>query len=389
MAKKSGKKKKGWKDRLREKHMKHQRAIEVHKMKMEKKLTEKRSKKWRKSKIFLAACLFIIILSVYVAWEYTKPPATSPQEPEGSQQTPESPSGVIYIWQDGRVDPATAPINKVKEYYYKFTGNVTLPIIVLKKNIVIDGAGYFLKGNGTIGSKGIDLSYRENVTVINLKIEGFDYGVYLDTTTNTVISNNDFINNYCGIWLTSASNNNITANNISNGSYGIWLKNSTNNFIAGNKVTSHNYTIYLGYSSDNTIHSNIISNNKLGIFLYSSSNNTISHNNITKNREGIHLLNSTKNLITLNNITQNDIGISFDESSNNTTHHNNFIDNLNHTDAQNSANIWDDGKEGNYWSDYKNKYPDAKELDGSGVWDTPYVIDEKNQDRYPLTKPIS
>ncbi|MBS7270694.1 MAG: right-handed parallel beta-helix repeat-containing protein, partial [Candidatus Freyarchaeota archaeon] len=372
----------------REKHMKHQRAIEAHKMKMEKKLTEKKSRQWRKSKIILAASLFTIILIVYAAWQSTKPPATSPQEPESSQQTPESPSGVIYIRPDGngRVDPATAPINKVKEDYYKFTGNVTLPIIVLKKNIVIDGAGYFLKGNGTIGSKGIDLSYRENVTVINLKIEGFDYGLYLDTTTNTVISNNDFINNYCGIWLTSASNNKITANNISNENYGIWLKNSTNNFIAGNKITSHNYTIYLGYSSDNTIHGNNIANNKLGIFLYSSSNNTISHNNITKNSQGIHLLNSTKNLITLNNITQNDIGISFDESSNNTTHHNNFIDNINHTNVENSTNIWDDDctKEGNYWSDYT-----GIDSNADGVGDIPYIIDEKNQDRYPLTKPIS
>lgn len=386
MYKKKEKKRKSWKDRLRKKHMKYQKAIEAHQRKMEKKFAEKKSQKWRTSKIILAVCLLTITLSIYVSWQYTKPPATGSQGQGSQQQTPESPSGVIYIWQDGRVDPATAPINKVKENYYKFRGNVTLPIIVLKKNIVIDGAGYFLKGNGTIGSRGIDLSYRENVTVINLKIEGFDYGIYLDTTTNTVISNNDFINNYCGIWLTSASHNNITSNNIShNEGYGIWLNNSTSNFIAKNTITSHgNFTIYSKFSNNNTIHDNNIANNKLGIFLYSSSNNTISYNNITKNREGIHLLNSTKNLITLNKITQNDIGISFDESSNNTTHHNNFIDNHNHSNAQNSTNIWDDGKEGNYWSDYM-----GEDSNSDGIGDTPYIIDEKNQDRYPLTKPIS
>ncbi|HEX9261603.1 MAG TPA: hypothetical protein VF893_03660, partial [Candidatus Bathyarchaeia archaeon] len=51
-----------------------------------------------------------------------------------------------------------------------------------------------------------------------------------------------------------------------------------------------------------------------------------------------------------------------------------------------STNVWDDGypSGGNYWSDYQNRYADAKETDSSGIWNTPYVIDDKNQDRYPL-----
>jgi len=48
------------------------------------------------------------------------------------------------------------------------------------------------------------------------------------------------------------------------------------------------------------------------------------------------------------------------------------------------ANFWDDGVEGNYWSDYEEKYPNATEIDGTGIWNTPYVIDEYNQDNYPL-----
>ena len=47
---------------------------------------------------------------------------------------------------------------------------------------------------------------------------------------------------------------------------------------------------------------------------------------------------------------------------------------------------WDDGypSGGNYWSDYEDKYPNAAELDGSKIWDTPYVISENDQDNYPL-----
>ena len=47
-------------------------------------------------------------------------------------------------------------------------------------------------------------------------------------------------------------------------------------------------------------------------------------------------------------------------------------------------NVWDNGVEGNYWSDYEDRYPNAIELNGSGIWDTPYVIDGKNQDNYPV-----
>ena len=39
--------------------------------------------------------------------------------------------------------------------------------------------------------------------------------------------------------------------------------------------------------------------------------------------------------------------------------------------------------EGNYWSDYETRYPNAS-YDEFGIWNTPYVIDSSNQDNYPL-----
>jgi len=49
-------------------------------------------------------------------------------------------------------------------------------------------------------------------------------------------------------------------------------------------------------------------------------------------------------------------------------------------------NAWDDGypSGGNYWSDYSTRYPNAVEIDHSGLWNTPYVIDVSNKDNYPL-----
>jgi hypothetical protein len=50
------------------------------------------------------------------------------------------------------------------------------------------------------------------------------------------------------------------------------------------------------------------------------------------------------------------------------------------------GNVWDDGypSGGNYWSDYQTTYPNASEIDSSGIWNTPYVIDANNTDHYPL-----
>jgi len=56
-------------------------------------------------------------------------------------------------------------------------------------------------------------------------------------------------------------------------------------------------------------------------------------------------------------------------------------------------NFWDNGypSGGNYWSDYNGtdlfSGPYQNETGSDGIGDTPYGIDENNQDRYPLMKP--
>jgi hypothetical protein len=52
-----------------------------------------------------------------------------------------------------------------------------------------------------------------------------------------------------------------------------------------------------------------------------------------------------------------------------------------------SANTWDNGSIGNYWSDYLTRYPNASEIGSTGIGDTPYVLDGQNVDRYPLMYP--
>ena len=68
---------------------------------------------------------------------------------------------------------------------------------------------------------------------------------------------------------------------------------------------------------------------------------------------------------------------------------NNFL--LNNINGEyfiiNTANFWDNGSVGNYWSNYTVKYPNASEVGNSGIGDTPYIIDQNNIDHYPLMHP--
>lgn len=388
-----GKAKKSWKERLRERQIRYQRILESHRIRVERKISEQRFKMRKKLRIILPLCLFAIILVViYSTGHYYKPPATSNTGEETNQNTQgesTSFSPYIYIWPDGRIEPSSAPLLMINSSYYKFNGNVSLPIIVLKDSIIIDGAGYYVVGTQTYGSRGIDISYRKNVTIINIKVIGFDYAVYMDQASNSNIFDSEFTSNYCGVWISRSSLINISSNKIyENRGYALWMKNSTNNIISRNIITRHsNYTIYIGHSNNNTIKHNTIVSNRLGLFLYSSTWNIIIHNNITKNYEGMHLLFSNENQVIYNDIVENDVGIGSSESRNNRVYYNNFINNVVCINIQNSADIWDDGfSRGNYWSDYLDKNPNAERLDG--VWSIPYIINENNQDNYPLTVPV-
>jgi parallel beta-helix repeat protein len=180
----------------------------------------------------------------------------------------------------------------------------------------------------------------------------------------------------------------------------VLLYNSSNNVISENNITDNEYGIGLSgsdehSSSNNTIFGNRIANNsETGISLYRSPGNIISQNTVTNNKIGIDTTDypSSNTTICENYIANNTKGISL-ISSGNKIYHNNFIDNTQQAYLMlgaHSQDIWDDGypSGGNYWSDYNGTdlysglYQNMTGSDSIG--DTPYIIDENNQDRYPL-----
>jgi len=120
------------------------------------------------------------------------------------------------------------------------------------------------------------------------------------------------------------------------------------------------------------------------------SNNTVHNNIVTGCEYGISIEITNGSTFTSNTLKQNDVGLSiyFDAffiiSTNNTIFHNNFVENTVQATVQANEtlefpNIWDNGYEGNYWSNYN-----GTDSDGDGIGDTPYIIDANNTDHYPL-----
>lgn len=125
-----------------------------------------------------------------------------------------------------------------------------------------------------------------------------------------------------------------------------------------------------------------------GIFIQGDSccRNTVSNCDIKNSETGVKIYDEARdNIFHHCNIENNDLGIDVKESDNNIFHHNNIISNPVQDDG---INQWDDGSgEGNFWSDYREKYPDATKV--GKTWDTPYKIRlSESSDNYPLVKAV-
>ncbi len=109
----------------------------------------------------------------------------------------------------------------------------------------------------------------------------------------------------------------------------------------------------------------IVKNNSIGLYLIASGFNKIYNNVITNNKTGIQFDASTKNIFYLNKFINNEKQVSYRFR---------FL----------TGNSWDNGKLGNYWSDYPSKSARIKKVEDIEIWDMPYAVYPGELDRYPL-----
>jgi parallel beta-helix repeat protein len=302
--------------------------------------------------------------------------------------------GTVYIRPNGDIDPPTVYIQR-NQNSYVLTENIRGNIVIMGNNVVFDGNGHTYETSGT----GFRLSGQSNITIKYLHISASENGVHIISATNCTISDNTITNCQKGIYLeNNARYNAVIHNTLRNNEkgidcYGTGYWNPEFNVISGNTVVENTWGMDITYSHKTTISGNNITDNKeTGVFLYGSSENTIFQNYVSTNLEGMRFMDFCSNNTSYENtVTNNQYGFYLWQSSNNKFYHNSLTENTNQIWSEGSGNIWDDGypSGGNYWSDYRERYPNAIELDNSGKWNTPYVMKDNNVDSFPLVSEVS
>jgi parallel beta-helix repeat protein len=103
-------------------------------------------------------------------------------------------------------------------------------------------------------------------------------------------------------------------------------------------------------------------------------------NTVNSNQFGFWFWWASDNTVKENTICENDLGFRIEEySDGNLMHTNNIIDNTIQAEDE-GINTWDNGAEGNYWSDYT-----GSDLDNDGVGDTD--LPHQGLDWCPLMNP--
>ncbi|PVX23661.1 MAG: hypothetical protein CW716_11630, partial [Candidatus Bathyarchaeum sp.] len=212
------------------------------------------------------------------------------------------------------------------------------------------------------------------------------FGAYEQSVGN-VITENTITAHIRGILSWDAEGTIISGNSITdNKEHGICLYDSNGTVVSGNTITDNlmNGIIIQGYhySNNNTISGNYIENNKNGILFEYACNTTITGNSIKSNTQwGL--------ILTYDGFYNRHYG--FYPVSNNTFYNNNFVNDhqvlysvTDQTDKSLTIDHWDNGTAGNYWSNYN-----GTDNDGNGIGNTPYILNENNQDNHPLLEPVS
>ena len=296
-------------------------------------LTRKPVSECRRNKIFrkkLAAAFVLILLSLTTSSAVSIFPAKA--------QSTQS----ITILPNGDITPLTAPIQR-NGYTYTITTNLTDPIVIQRGNIVLDGAGYTLEGTGEGAAVNIVAT---NVIVENTQATSWKTGI-LGTYNNNTIAYCESTNNEIGIAI-YANDYVVIENNVSGNRYGLYIKGGAvrsqgdNNLIIQNQIFANNEAFDINESNGTIITQNNVFNDK--VILEWATTSDYSANNIF--------------------------------CANNFTNNNQVLETASPVDTSRSERLaatWDNGTVGNYWSDYQLKYPNATEIDHTGIWVTPYI----------------
>lgn len=267
---------------------------------------------------------------------------------------------------------------------------------VIENNVITDTIiSFFNCSSGRVAGNTISRSYlpvnlenSDNITIANNTMDGcIRTAIGGSGSGNTIRANSlsDIWENGIHVW---GPDNLIEGNNISGvqkGFAAITLDGISDKAI-GNTVSNSYIGLFMPGGANKSAVSNTISNCSRGLYIGGSSSH-VEANTVSNCTFGI-CLDGSSNTVVSNMISNCDTGVKVAMCGYNVIYHNNFIDNTQQAEDRGS-NRWDQDGQGNYWSDYQERYPDAWEHpEHKGIWDTPYaILGGDSRDLYPFMPP--
>ena len=284
-------------------------------------------------------------------------------------------------------------------------------------NVVLDGGNHFLGGEDREKSAGIYVNKYggsiTNITIKNFILEdwetgiGYNYVKGIEGDANQ-ISKCNIVKCITGIHVQSSDYITIAENEITDCSTGVVVEDqSTNTNLEKNTIARNGQGVSITQSPYTLIENNNINSCTLyGLEISDSDHITVKKNAISDNKySAIKLDNSQNSVITGNNLSRTEIGavLNLGNEVREAVVTDNIFASFENVvvDAVSSDIVWNSTQTpgvnilggpylgGNYWSDEKlaSGFSDtAPDLDGFGIADTPYKINEYNFDYLPLTK---
>ena len=302
-------------------------------------------------------------------------------------------NGFLYIFNMiGGIDAWKGQGNPVYIKYSSIQGAINT---ASPGDTILVGSGTY--NENIIVNKSVSLVGEDRKAIINSEYAlsaveiKVDYSVVREFTIVNLRTSSTYPEELCSILVNSSSNCEITDNKLSPVlGDGIILDGGSENKIIGNEIREiTNNGISIRNSIDNLIMKNSVSAQGIGLNLSSCHLNNL-YNNLfisTSSSNCMKLWASHDNIIERNTF-QPDSGIetiSLHNSSNNSLWYNHL--NLTghagpavNVDENSTNNVWDNGSEGNYWSNYN-----GTDLDNDGIGDTD--LPWEGVDSYPLMNP--
>jgi parallel beta-helix repeat protein len=319
--------------------------------------------------------------------------ATSLSGVYGCNVTSNSYDGVYFMGSWGNTifgSNLTANGNDGIKLLYASNYNVIAENVVTANNDdgiqIGDSVGNTLTENVVLANNDIGL-YLNNSSDSNVDgnvVWNNRHGVELASSPYSSLSGNEIVaNGWSGIELSSSDQSSIVGNNVTDDYDGVYVYECSGVDICRNNITANvEYGLWLESSSENTVFENHIYDSGVGLYLYrASSSNVIRKNCFEANDDGVLISGSSTsdNVFSENMIVANQNGVRLVfSSSSNEFYHNNFVENVQQA-SPTATNSWDDGLEGNFWSDYT-----GADLNNDGIGDTQRVLATGNIDRFPL-----